>query len=94
MRGGNTDDEIVVSVADTGPGMTEADQKHIFDKFYQADHSLTKEAPGTGLGLAIAKELASLLGGRLIVKSSPGHGAVFSIHLPKNGPEASAQPLA
>lgn len=98
QRGGETENEIVVSVADTGSGITEADQKHLFEKFYQADHSLTKEAPGTGLGLAIAKELASLLGGRLILKSSPGHGAVFSIHLPQNGPEltapSSASPVA
>jgi len=83
QRGG-----IVISVADTGPGIAEADQKHLFEKFYQADKSLTKASTGTGLGLAIAKELATLLGGRLSLRSSPGHGAVFSLHVPLDGSEA------
>jgi len=76
---------VVLSVADTGPGIAEADQKHLFEKFYQADRSLTRTSGGTGLGLAIAKELATLLGGRLALRSSPGHGAVFSLHLPRDG---------
>ncbi len=79
---------VMIAVADTGPGIAEADQKHLFEKFYQADRSLTKASAGTGLGLAIAKDLAALLGGRLSLKSSPGHGAVFSLHLPIDGPEA------
>jgi len=83
QRGG-----IVINVADTGPGIAEADQKHLFEKFYQADKSLTKASTGTGLGLAIAKDLAALLGGRLSVRSSPGHGAVFSLHLPMDGSQA------
>ena len=83
MRGG-----VVISVTDTGPGIAEADQKHLFEKFYQADQSLTKESGGTGLGLAIAKELVALLGGRLTLRSSPGHGAAFSLHLPADGAQA------
>ena len=82
QRSGKKAEEVVVSVADTGPGISEADQKHVFDKFYQADRTLTKESSGTGLGLAIAKELTALLGGRLALKSAPGHGAVFSVFLP------------
>ena len=81
-------DGVVISVTDTGPGIAEADQKHLFDKFYQADQSLTKESGGTGLGLAIAKELVMLLGGRLMLRSSPGHGSTFSLHLPADGAEA------
>ena len=81
-RSGKEFETIFVSVADTGPGIAEADQQHIFEKFYQLDRTLTKESAGTGLGLAIARELASLLGGRLVLKSSPGHGAVFTLHLP------------
>ncbi len=87
-RDGEAVDEVTVSVADTGPGIAEADQQHIFEKFFQADSSLTKESPGTGLGLAIAKELSSLLGGRLELKSSPGHGATFTVHLPIDGEAA------
>ncbi|GAH57331.1 unnamed protein product, partial [marine sediment metagenome] len=54
---GETLERVWVTVADTGPGISEADQRHIFDKFYQADRTLTKESQGAGLGLAIAKEL-------------------------------------
>jgi len=77
-------DEIYVSVADTGPGLSEADQQHVFEKFYQADRALTRESSGAGLGLAIAKELTNLLGGRLTLDSSPGHGSVFTVFLPLN----------
>ncbi len=85
-KGESETGEVSVSVTDTGPGIAEADQQHIFEKFYQLDRSLTKEASGTGLGLAIAKELTNLLGGRLTLKSSPGHGAEFTLHLPIEGP--------
>jgi signal transduction histidine kinase len=82
QRGEATVRELAVSVADTGPGMSEADQQKIFEKFFQGDRSLTKESGGTGLGLAISKELTNLLGGRLTLKSSPGQGATFTLHLP------------
>jgi signal transduction histidine kinase len=72
----------MISVADTGPGISEADQPHIFEKFYQADSTLTKEATGTGLGLAISRELANLLGGRLTLKSEIGKGATITLILP------------
>ena len=72
-------------MADTGPGIAEADQAHIFEKFYQVDRMLTKEASGTGLGLSIARELTHLLGGKLALKSEPGHGSVFTLQIPVNG---------
>jgi signal transduction histidine kinase len=75
-------DEVSISVADTGPGIAEDQQHRIFEKFYQVDRSLTKETSGTGLGLSISKELTNLLGGRLALKSSPGHGAEFTLTLP------------
>ena len=74
--------EVAISVIDTGPGIAEAEQARIFDKFYQVDPTLTKQAHGTGLGLAISKDLSMLLGGRLTLKSSPGHGATFTLTLP------------
>jgi len=74
--------EVAISVIDTGPGIAEAEQVRIFDKFYQVDPTLTKQAHGTGLGLAIAKDLSMLLGGRLTLKSAPGHGATFTLTLP------------
>jgi two-component system sensor histidine kinase BarA len=74
--------EVAISVTDTGPGIPEAEQARIFDKFYQVDPTLIKQAHGTGLGLAIAKDLSVLLGGRLGLASSPGHGATFTLALP------------
>jgi len=82
QREGRIVREVSVSVRDTGPGIPEAEQRHIFDKFYQGDRTLTKETPGTGLGLPIAKELTNLLGGRLTLSSSPGHGTEFILTLP------------
>jgi signal transduction histidine kinase len=80
--------EVAVAVSDTGPGIPEADQQRIFEKFFQADRSLTKESGGTGLGLAISRELTNLLGGRLTLKSSPGQGATFTLYLPVDAPAA------
>jgi signal transduction histidine kinase len=75
-------DEVTITVADTGPGIAESEQAAIFEKFYQSDRSLTRESQGAGLGLAISKELTALLGGRLSVRSTPGHGAEFTLTLP------------
>jgi len=77
---------VSVTVIDNGPGISEGDQKHIFEKFYQADRTLTKESQGAGLGLAIAKELTDLLGGKISLESSPGHGAAFTVALPVESP--------
>ena len=87
-----------ISVIDTGPGIPEAEQARIFDKFYQVDPTLTKQAHGTGLGLAIAKDLSMLLGGQLTLESSPGHGATFTLTLPiqpasPEGTAAISRPL-
>ena len=88
-REGREVEEISVSVADTGPGIAEAEQPRIFEKFYQADQTLTKASTGTGLGMAIAKDLTALLGGRLGLQSTPGHGATFTVFLPVRPPEAA-----
>jgi signal transduction histidine kinase len=85
-KDGKTSGEVTVSVADTGPGIAESDQQHIFDKFYQVDRTLTKESSGTGLGLSIAKELTALLGGKLTLKSEPGHGSTFILQIPVEPP--------
>ena len=65
------------TVADTGIGIP-ADKQHvIFEPFVQGDGSMTRQHGGTGLGLAIAKQVVGLMGGRLWVESSEGHGSVF-----------------
>jgi len=83
---------VYVTVADTGPGLSEADQQHIFDKFHQLDTPMTKASSGTGLGLAIARELAGLLHGRLTLRSAPGQGARFTLHLPAEPPPEAPAP--
>ncbi len=74
--------EVAIHVSDSGPGIPESEQQNIFEKFYQLDRTLTREASGTGLGLAISRELANLLGGRLSMTSAPGQGATFTVTLP------------
>jgi signal transduction histidine kinase len=68
---------IVVEVADTGRGIPPAAMPHIFDRFYQADSSLTRSTEGTGLGLAISQALARMMGGRIEVRSELGVGSTF-----------------
>jgi signal transduction histidine kinase len=73
---------ITVSVRDSGPGITEADQAKIFQEFQQADSAITREKGGTGLGLTISKRIVELHGGRIWLASSPGEGSTFSFSLP------------
>jgi len=70
---------VQVAVTDTGCGMDEATQKHIFDKFYQGDTSHNVE--GNGLGLALVKRTIDLLGGTVTVDSASGHGSSFQVSL-------------
>jgi len=65
------------SVRDTGMGIPPEQQARIFESFTQADSTTTRVHGGTGLGLAISRRLVSLMGGRLQVESTPGHGSVF-----------------
>jgi PAS domain S-box-containing protein len=74
---------VRISVADSGPGITLADQQRIFEKFYRADPGLAEAPSGTGLGLYISRELVRRMGGRLDVNSAPGAGATFVVELPR-----------
>jgi signal transduction histidine kinase len=73
---------LVVSVSDTGPGISERDQQEIFEEFRQVENSATAKKGGTGLGLAIAKRIIELHEGRIWVESSLGKGSTFSFRLP------------
>jgi len=77
-----SDGTFLVSVADTGPGISEADQQKIFGEFAQADSSSTRKKGGTGLGLTIAKRIIEMHKGRIWVESSLGKGSTFWFTLP------------
>ena len=63
---------------DTGRGIPADALPHVFERFYQADSSLTRSTEGTGLGLAISQNLARMMGGRIEVESEPGIGSTFT----------------
>jgi signal transduction histidine kinase len=71
-----------VSVRDTGPGISAADQAKLFQEFQQADNAITKKKGGTGLGLAISKRIIEMHGGKIWVESQPGQGSTFTFTLP------------
>jgi two-component system OmpR family sensor kinase len=80
----STDSAIEIEVADKGPGLSAEDQKRIFERFYRADSSRVRTGPdGSGLGLSIVDAVMRAHGGSVSVKSEPGQGAIFTLHLPK-----------
>jgi signal transduction histidine kinase len=74
-----------LTVADSGPGMTQEQASHVFERFYRTDDARTRARGGSGLGLAIAASLAAAHGGEITVDTQPGHGAAFHLRLPQAG---------
>ena len=77
-----TDGSFHLSVRDTGPGISAADQAKLFHEFQQADNAITRKKGGTGLGLAISKRIVEMHGGKIWVESKLGHGSTFAFTLP------------
>jgi GAF domain-containing protein len=82
IRASSQNGSFELSVRDTGPGISKADQTKLFQEFQQADNSTTKAKGGTGLGLAISRRIIEMHGGRIWVESELGQGATFSLTLP------------
>src|SRR6059036_1329938 len=78
LRTRQNGDRVFVEVSDTGSGLTSEECERLFTPYY------TSKAHGTGLGLAIVQSVISDHGGRISVRSEPGHGAAFLIELPRN----------
>ncbi len=90
LRTAQAGQSVRVEVADTGAGIPAEAQAHVFDRFYRADPSRRGGGQqGAGLGLAIAKEIVQAHGGTISVRSTPGQGSTFAVHLPLTTPDAT-----
>ena len=95
LTAGRTDSQLEITVTDTGRGIKPEFLPHVFDRFRQADASITRQYGGLGLGLAIVKNLVELHGGRIRAQSpGEGQGATFAVSLPvTKAPAHEAAPI-
>ncbi|MEU8330922.1 HAMP domain-containing sensor histidine kinase [Micromonospora sp. NPDC048839] len=77
-----TDTEVVITVTDTGSGISAEDLPRVFDRFWRADKSRSRQTGGSGLGLAIVRKLVEAHRGTIGVTSTPNQGSTFTLHLP------------
>ena len=75
-------DKVEITVKDKGIGIEENNFKRLFDRFYQVDKSLIRNAEGSGIGLSLVKQIIDLHNGKLSVESEVGKGSIFTIELP------------
>jgi two-component system, OmpR family, phosphate regulon sensor histidine kinase PhoR len=79
-------EEVALSVSDTGAGISEADLRRVFERFYRTDKARSREVGGTGLGLSIVKHIAQMHGGRVEAESALRRGTIIRVILPLKGP--------
>ncbi len=84
------DDEVVLTVADTGIGIPATELPLVFDRFHRVQGSLARNREGTGIGLALVRELVALHGGTATVASEPGAGSTFTVRIPYGTADAAA----
>jgi two-component system OmpR family sensor kinase len=82
VRVSQTEDEAIVEVTDSGPGLDDEQRSRVFERFYRADPSRSRLRGGAGLGLSIVNAIVTAHGGTVRATSLPGQGASFSVHLP------------
>ena len=85
--------EVRITVSDRGPGIAADDLPHLFEPFYRGRGAVADQIPGNGLGLHLVRRIAEAHGGRVTVRSTPGEGAAFTMHIPA-GAEPVAEPIA
>jgi signal transduction histidine kinase len=85
LRARGDEERLVLTVQDSGIGMTAEQQSRVFQEFVQADDSTTRKYGGTGLGLTLVKKFTDLLGGELALESMPGKGTTFTLKFPLAG---------
>ena len=92
LRADKKDDNFVITVADTGMGISEKNLPFVFDRFWQADGTSKRKYQGVGIGLALVKELAEVQGGKVSVHSTEGKGTTFTVQLPFKKAEPVVKP--
>ena len=89
--------DMVLTVADRGPGIPDTDLPRVFERFYRVERSRARNPGGTGLGLAIGKHLVGLHGGTITATNRPGGGTMFVVTvpgLPEDAARAAGDPVA
>ncbi|OGL43252.1 MAG: hypothetical protein A2149_06640 [Candidatus Schekmanbacteria bacterium RBG_16_38_11] len=83
LEGEEKEKEVIIHVKDTGIGIPEEDQPHVFEKFFRSNQKEVRENPGNGLGLSVVKQIVMLHGGEIKLESKVGQGTHFTLTLPK-----------
>jgi signal transduction histidine kinase/CHASE3 domain sensor protein len=83
VRVREVDDDLLLSVSDTGIGIPVSEQQELFNRFYRASNAVTQSIPGTGLGLTIVRTIVANHGGQVTLHSTPGEGTTVTIRLPR-----------